>query len=113
MSQEKTLEILSDFANALEAAAVNVKHQIAELQAAKGESRGSAGPGKAYDIQRIRWESASGDKGPFEKSSDTNSQDFQALLKDTQAHKGKMTVSGWFVWLFQDGVTLGRKKRSF
>lgn len=68
---------------------------------------------KGYDIEKISWSDATGDKGPFQKSSDDNSPDFKLLLKDVHGHKGKMTVAGWFVWVFQDGVTLGRKKRSF
>jgi hypothetical protein len=68
---------------------------------------------KDYDIEKIQWQDAKGDKGPFQKSADVNSLDHKQLLKDVQAHKGKMTVQGWFVWVFQDGSTLGRKKRSF
>lgn len=36
MSEEKVLEILCDFANALEAAVVGMKHRIAELTGVKG-----------------------------------------------------------------------------
>jgi len=36
LNEEKILEILVDFANAVEAAAVNVKHRIAELTRVKG-----------------------------------------------------------------------------
>jgi hypothetical protein len=68
---------------------------------------------KSYDIEKIKWQDAKGDKGPFQKSIDFDSLDHKQLLKDAQAHKGKLTVQGWFVWVFQDGSTLGRKKRSF
>ena len=65
----------------------------------------------SYEIEKIRWEQAQGTSGPYEKSTDVNSLDFKALLADVQKHGGKMTVSGYFVWAFQNGATLGRKKR--
>lgn len=68
---------------------------------------------QGYDIEKIKWENAEGEHGAFQKSMDVNSLDHKLLLKDVQAHRGKMTVAGFFVWVFQDGSTLGRKKRSF
>jgi hypothetical protein len=90
--------------------------EYAETFAPRGAHRAaatSAGPETAYDIERIHWENATGDRGPFQKSSHLNSADHQALLNDVEAHKGKMTVAGYFVWLMPDGTTLARKKRSF
>jgi hypothetical protein len=34
------------------------------------------------------------------------------MLKDLQAHNGKLTKEGWFYWVFQNGTTVGRKKRN-
>jgi hypothetical protein len=96
--------------------AVDALTEYLEALAPPGTPRAAApaaGTGKGYDIEKIRWEDATGDKGPFQKSSDANSPDFKALLQDVQAHKGKLTAGGFFIWVFQDGVTLGRKKRSF
>jgi hypothetical protein len=64
-----------------------------------------------YDMSKIRWEQAHGSSGPYERSEDVNSRDFKALLKDVQAHGGKMTIGDYFVWAFKNGATLGRKKR--
>ena len=102
MSEQKALEILLDFANALEAAVVNVKRQIAELSGAQSLS---------WNPEKIKWEQAQGSKGPFERSEDVNSADFKALLTDLVAHQGSLTRDGWFYWVFKNGATVGRKKR--
>jgi hypothetical protein len=60
MSEQKALEILADFANALEAAAVNVKHQIAELQ-------GVAQKGFTRNAEKIIWVEADGTHGKYER----------------------------------------------
>lgn len=68
---------------------------------------------KSYDIEKIGWVSKQGDKGPFEQSDDVSNINHKELLKDLSAHKGKMTIGQYFVWIFQNGSTIGRKKRSF
>jgi len=97
-------EELLDFVNGIEASCVKLRTQIDKLFGAKEEK-------PSYNIEKIRWEQAQGTSGPYEKSIDVNSLDFKALLADIQKHGGKMTVSGYFVWAFQNGSTLGRKKR--
>jgi hypothetical protein len=104
MSEQRALEILSDFCDALEAAAVNVKRQIAELQ-------GVAQKGSTWNPEKIKWEQAQGSSGPYERSEDVNNPDFKAMLKDLQAHKGKMNREGLFFWVFENGYTVGRKKQ--
>ena len=76
----------------------------------KGESITQAEKPK-YDMSKVRWEPAEGTRGPYEKSSDVNSLDFKNLLKSLQQHGGKMTIGGYFVWAFQNGHVIGRKKR--
>jgi hypothetical protein len=65
---------------------------------------------QSFDMDRIKWESAEGTSGPYEKSQDVNSSDFQGLLKALSEHKGKMRIGPFFLWAFQDGSTIGRKK---
>ena len=105
---DEDLEILAeeivDYCNAVESAAVKLKVQIGKLFGPKEEK-------PSYNIEKIPWEQAQGTSGPYEKSTDVNSLDFKALLADVQKHGGKMNVSGYFVWAFQNGATLGRKKR--
>jgi len=101
--EEKILQILCDLANALEAAATNIKHSIAETI--------GLGEEKTYDPNNIRWEQAQGQSGPYERSEDVASPDFKQLIEDLTTHQGKVTRDGCFYWLFKNGLTVGRKKR--
>jgi hypothetical protein len=65
----------------------------------------------SYDIDRIKWEPAEGSSGAYERSEDLDNPHFKALLRDVQAHGGKMTVGDYFVWSFKNGSVLGRKPR--
>ncbi len=49
--------------------------------------------------------------GEYERSEDVDNPNFKALLRDVQAHGGKMTVENYFVWAFRNGSVLGRKPR--
>jgi len=64
----------------------------------------------SWDPSKIKWEEAEGPKGKFERSEDVNNLDFKALVKDLADHKGKLTHENSFYWLFENGVTVGRKK---
>jgi hypothetical protein len=101
------LEVLSDFANALEAAGVKLKHDVAALAIGKEPSS------KGYDPEKIAWLSTTGSNGPYEKASaDKTSQppDFIALLEDLKVHNGKLQRQGMFYWLFDKGPSaIGRK----
>jgi len=66
-----------------------------------------------WDPSKIKWESAEGSAGPYERSEDVNSLDFKAMVKDLAEHKGKLSRDNLFYWLFQDGATVGRKKRKY
>jgi DNA-binding phage protein len=96
------LEDFMDMLNGLEASVVKMKQQIAKLVGVAEEK---------HDMGKIKWEAAEGSSGAYERSADVNNPDFKALLKDVQAHGGKMTVGGYFVWAFKNGATLGRKQR--
>jgi hypothetical protein len=58
---------------------------------------------------KIKWQGANGTSGPYERSEDVNSKDFKLMLKDLQAHNGKLTREGFFYWVFTNGSTVGRK----
>lgn len=64
-----------------------------------------------WSPSKIKWEEAQGSKGPYERSEDMNNPEFKAMLKDLQAHKGKLNRQGYFYWVFENGHTVGRKKR--
>jgi hypothetical protein len=101
--EEQILEILSDFANALEAATLNIKRQITDLV--------NLSDCPSWNPDKIKWEQAQGASGPYERSEDLNSPDHKALLEDLAAHQGKLSHEGYFYWAFQNGFTIGRKKR--
>lgn len=65
----------------------------------------------SWNPQAIKWTEAQGSKGPYQRSEDVNNLEFKALLKDLASHNGKLTRDGWFFWTFQNGHTIGRKKR--
>jgi len=78
-----------------------------------------AGVGEAAEVgaqapwnpSLIVWTEAEGPSGKYERSEDLNCKDFKALVKDLGEHKGKLTRGDFFYWLFQNGSTVGRKKR--
>lgn len=63
-----------------------------------------------YDCSQIQWESVEGPRGPYERASE-DSVDFGLLVKDLEAHEGRLTLDNSFYWLFGDGQTVGRKSR--
>jgi len=105
MSEEEDLKIFAedmlDFLNAMESACVKLKMQIDKL----------LGPEPGWDPSKIKWTEAEGIKGKYERSEDVNSLDFKALLKDLEAHNGKLTRDGFFYWKFSKSGVIGRKKR--
>ena len=67
--------------------------------------------GFTWNPSKIKWENAEGSKGPYERSDDVNNLEFKAMLKDLGEHQGKFRREGFFYWSFQNGVTVGRKKK--
>ena len=103
MTDEQTLEILVDLANALEAAAVNVKHKISGIMNVEKEP--------LWDPSKIKWTEAQGIKGSYMRSEDVDNEEFKAMMEDLEAHNGKLTRNGWFFWKFSESDVVGRKKR--
>ena len=97
----KVSEAVIDFCNAIEAAAVKLKHDL------------GASPSQVkypWNSEKIVWTDKQGDKGPYQISEDNYNTDFRAMLQDLTAHNGKLQREGHFYWLFPDGTTVGRKK---
>ncbi len=68
-----------------------------------------------YDVNKITWIDKSGGKGPFQLAdpkTEATKPDYKALLADLNQHKGTLTRNSYFYWLFDDGQTIGRKKRA-
>jgi len=98
---DKTSEAIIDFCNAIEAAAVKLKHDL------------GASPSQVkypWNPEKIAWTDKTGDKGPYQISEDVNNPDFKSMLQDLGGHGGKLNREGMFYWTFQNGTTVGRKK---
>jgi hypothetical protein len=108
-SEEKLCEIISDHADGLEALAVKLKREIGELAKKNARPRSQMDTPMA-DTEEIRWVAQIGGKGEYERSDDKNNPRHQALLKTLAAHQNAMRSDNWFIWTFDDGVTIGRKR---
>jgi hypothetical protein len=100
-------EALIDFSNAIEAACVKLRMQLNDKT--PSSAPGSTPRAWPWDPLKIKWEPKTGDKGPYEKASDHNDQDFQALTNDLTNHQGKLNRDNKFYWLFTSG-DIGRKE---
>jgi hypothetical protein len=96
-SEDTALKALLELLNALEAGVASARQIIREDVS-------------DWDPEKIKWQETAGPSGPFQKSDDVNNPEFKVMLKDLQAHKGKMTKNGWFYWVFKNGATVGRKR---
>ena len=92
------LEALTDFLNAVEAGIESARQHIKSKKS-------------LWNPDAIKWEKAEGTKGEYERSEDVNNSEFKAMLQDLAAHGGKMNYEGYFYWVFQNGATVGRKKK--
>lgn len=106
---EEVAEIVVDFLNAVEAAAVNSKMQIAKLYTSIQDNGTEETIGLTWNPEQVKWEVTEGSRGSYERSEDVNSTDFKMMVKDLAEHKGKLTRDKKFYWLFQNGYTVGRK----
>ena len=123
MSKDETvLEILTDFLDAVEAAAVNAKRQIthiaqvAPLEKALGHDASVKGsPKLPFDAGKIQWIDRENEKGKFQMSEDVNSPDHKALLAFLNEHvpSKRITSDGYFYWIYPNGSTIGRKEMKY
>jgi hypothetical protein len=98
--------VILDMANAQEASAVSVKQQVKNMVEAlepRPKTDGMA------DTEEIHWTAQTGTKGPYERSDDKDNPRHQALLKTLQTHQGAMRSGNYFLWIFDDHQTIGRK----
>lgn len=107
---EQLAEIITDFFNAVEAAAVNGKHQIAELYSAGAAAAQDA----ALNVSKLFWEKKQGEKGEYEQTSEKANQnsDLWRQLKDkVKEHKGFWQNGGYKFWFHQqDENVIDRRK---
>jgi hypothetical protein len=120
---EAVLDILTDFLNAVEAAAVNAKRQISHIpqvtplekalghDASQTAFKGS--PKLPFDANKIVWQDKENQKGKFQMSEDINNPEHKALLAFLNEHVPSKCVQseGQFYWVYPNGTTIGRKPR--
>jgi hypothetical protein len=102
MENEEVLEVLVELANGLEALAVQVKQRVKEIVKLKEP---------VWTPEKIVWQEATGEKGLYHRSEDVNNLEFKAMLRDLNAHNGKMFRDGFFYWVFPNGTSVGRKQK--
>jgi hypothetical protein len=88
-SEDTALKALLELLNALEAGVSSARQIIMEAVS-------------DWDPERIKWHETTGPSGPFQKSDDANNPEFKAMLKDLQAHNGKMTRERLVLLGFQE-----------
>ncbi len=114
------LELTIDDEHSLELAKASVEGLIdgwltgtsTDLAAKQGTQTRSEPPESETTEDGIVWVADTGPKGLYEKSEDINNPRFQALLRTLQAHEGKMMLDGYFLWTFDNGRTIGRKRKT-
>ena len=61
-----------------------------------------------FDLNKIQWQHSQGKSGPFERSVDRDNPEFKKVV-NALLEQRTMVVNGWYVWLFKDDETLGKK----
>ena len=62
-----------------------------------------------YDLSKIKTERTEGPSGFYQKATEQDSEDYKLLIEDLKRHDNKLTRSGFWIWLFSDGKTVGMK----
>jgi hypothetical protein len=65
-----------------------------------------------WNPEKIQWVEKTGAKGAYQQSEDLNNTEFKMMLKDLAEHKGFLYRNGFNYWIFKNGSTVGRKRRS-
>jgi len=104
MSEDSTVEVLLEFLSAVEVGIARAKRRLAKTHVYGAE--------RPWNPEKVKWETAEGSRGPYERSEDFNNLEFKAMLKDLAAHDGRLTCGGFFYWTFKNGSVVGRKRVS-
>ena len=97
--EDLVLEAFTDFLNAVDAGIQAARQRIKAVKV-------------GWDPDKIEWKKAEGTKGSYERSEDVDNPEFKAMLKDLASHGDRLTRNGYFYWVFKNGSTVGRKRRS-
>lgn len=114
---EQIIRLLLEYAGGLEEAAKRFREGLASLVQERIIPEASKAVGErvwSWNPDAIIWVEASGPSGGYQLATAENNQgntDFQELLRDLEAHQGRLTRNGYFYWSFQQKPFVGRKKR--
>jgi len=97
--EDVALEAFTDFLNAVDAGIQAARQRIKAVKV-------------GWNPDKIKWAKAEGNKGSYERSEDVNNPEFKIMLRDLTSHGGRLTRNGYFYWIFKNGTTVGRKRRS-
>jgi hypothetical protein len=97
--EDVVLEAFTDFLNAVDAGIQAARQTIKAVKV-------------GWNPDAIEWDQAEGTKGPYERSEDVNNLEFKVMLKDLASHGSRLSRNGYFYWVFKNGTTVGRKRRS-
>lgn len=107
MSSEDLDEIFTDFLNAIEAAAVSAKRQIAEV-------KGVAEKEAPVNFESLFWETKKGEKGDYQQTSEKangNNDLWKQLKVKVKEHKGFWQNGDCKFWFHQqDENVIDRRK---
>ena len=109
---ERFMEAIVDYANATEAAVVNLKRQIAEIV---GVASPAATAAATADFNKLFWEKKEGVKGPYEQTSKraTNNSDiFQALQAKLREHNGFWQHRAFKFWFHQQNQDIIDRRKT-
>ena len=110
---EKVLEILVNFANAMEAASVDLKHSVKEVVGIE-KMAPSEVKYDSKDFDSLKWETKEGTKASYQqttKEANQNNDVFQALKKILQSHKGFWQNSSHKYWFHQNNENIIDRRR--
>jgi hypothetical protein len=65
-----------------------------------------------WTMENINWMEAMGKSGPYQRADpdeNPNNRDFEFMLEDLVTKGGKMEHGGYFLWKFENSLTVGRK----
>jgi hypothetical protein len=63
------------------------------------------------DLTTVAWKPVLGHKGPYERAVNDNSLAYKRLLNRLQRAGGSFDSNSFHVWVFSDGVTIGRRAK--
>ena len=114
---EQMVRLLLDYAGSLEESVKRFRESLAALiqqrlipEAEKAVEDRVWG----WNPEAVVWVDATGPSGGYQLAAAESNQgnsDFDEMLKDLEAHGGRLTRDGVFYWRFQRKPNVGRKRR--